>query len=196
MLDYDYLSSVYHLDYYARAITVTFYSIFLFRIGDSRLFSQIAAYDLLIFIILGALLGEAIIDEKLFLPSLICCLIITLLHRFLGSLSSLNLLSIRYLKGKKIILYKNQTWLEKNLKACSLQRDDVYQELRYNLGIDDIKKVDKIIMERNGKISFVCKILLKQLTRWVLNHRSLALLRMPFLAISREFNSSQLMVLY
>lgn len=144
-----------HADYYIRAIVVTIYALCLFRICDTRLLGQLAAYDLLIFIILGAILGTAVIDKHLFLPSLICCLLITLLHRFFGYLSTINNFTRKYFKGDCIILYKKNKWLENNLRACSLSKDDVYQELRCNAGVDNLNTIEKIIMEKNGKISFL-----------------------------------------
>lgn len=145
----------YHIDYYVRTVIVCCYSLFLFRIGNSRLFSQLAAYDLLIFIILGALLGTAIIDRDLFFSSLVCCYIITLLHRFFGYLSSRITPANKYLKGNCVILYEDNEWIKDNMQACSLNKADIYQELRSCLGINTLDSIKKIIMERNGKISFL-----------------------------------------
>ena len=103
-MDLSQLYTSYHLDYYGRAIAVSIFSLSLFRVGNSRLFSQLAAYDLLIFVILGALLGTAIIDKDLFVSSLICCLIITCLHRFFGYMASHNIMS-KFLKGRRELLF-------------------------------------------------------------------------------------------
>ncbi|MBA2652064.1 MAG: DUF421 domain-containing protein [Tatlockia sp.] len=146
--------SAFHIDYYTRAIVVTFYALFLFRISDNRLLSQLAAYDLFVFIILGAILGTAVIDKELFIPSLICCFIITLLHRFLGFISTFKVTQ-KYFRGKRITLYENNKWQHNHLDSCSLQKDDIYQELRCSLGIDSMDTIEKIIMEKNGKISFL-----------------------------------------
>ena len=146
----------YHIDYYVRAVVVGFFSLFLVRVGNSRLFSQLAAYDLLIFVILGALLGTAIINKDLFFSSLICCLIITYLHRFFGYLASHHLMS-HFLKDKRFMLYENNKWQNRNLEECSLNKADIYQELRNTLGINNLNSINKIIMEGNGKISFLKK---------------------------------------
>lgn len=147
--------SIYHIDFYIRAIVVTMFSLFLYKFGNSRLFSQLAAYDLLIFIILGALLGTAIINKDLFVSSLVCCLIITSIHRFFGYLSLVHKPTNNLLKGNAIVLYENKRWVKENLRKNCLNKGDIYQELRNSQGIDNVDTIRKIIMERNGKISFL-----------------------------------------
>lgn len=149
------LCNAYHFDYYGRTVVVSIFSLVLFRLGHTRLFSQLAAYDLLIFIILGALLGTAIINKELFISSLICCVIITLLHRLFGYFSSHNAFTNKLLKGERVTLYTDNQWHKENLEACSLNKADVYQELRSSQGTNSIKNIKKIIMECNGKISFL-----------------------------------------
>jgi uncharacterized membrane protein YcaP (DUF421 family) len=151
---YDYILDIFHFDYYIRAIVVTFYALFLFRIGNTRLFSQMAAYDLFIFVILGALLGQAIISKQSFVSSLICCSIITLLHKYLGSLAQKWSL-VKFLKGERRVLYTNKQWERENLESCNITKDDIFQELRCSLGLNSTETINKIIMERNGKISFL-----------------------------------------
>ncbi|MBA2710520.1 MAG: DUF421 domain-containing protein [Tatlockia sp.] len=155
MIEFGDLYSTYHIDYYTRAVIVTFFAILLFRVGNTRLVSQLAPYDLVIFIILGALFGTAVIDKKLFVPSLICCSIITLIHRGLGFISTLNPFFAKYFKGERVILYSNSTWHDSNLDSCSLNKDDIFQELRTSLGINTMEPIKRIIMERNGKITFL-----------------------------------------
>lgn len=155
-MDFSQLYTSYHLDYYVRTVVVSIFSLFLFRVGHSRLFSQLAAYDLLIFVILGALLGTAIISKDLFISSLICCVIITYLHRFFGYMASHHIMS-DYLKGRSVILYKNDKWMDRELEDCCLNKADIFQELRNSLGINSLNSINRIIMERNGKISFLKK---------------------------------------
>lgn len=155
MIDFGNFYSVYHIDYYTRAVIVTFFAIFLFRIGNARLVTQLAPYDLVIFIILGALFGTAVINKNLFIPSLVCCLIITLIHRFLGFLSMFSPFFAKYFKGERVVLYSNNTWLDSNLESCCLNKEDIFQELRASLGINTMGPIKRIIMERNGKITFL-----------------------------------------
>ncbi|MBA2656439.1 MAG: DUF421 domain-containing protein [Tatlockia sp.] len=156
-LDYNSIKEFIHFDFYLRTILVMFYSLFLFRISNTRLFSQLAAYDLVVFILLGALLGEAIINKDSFIPCLINCLIITLFHKKMGSFSNRSFIPSKFLKGEKLVLFEDDEWNKDNLNSCCLTKEDIYQELRCSLGLDSTKNLKKIIMERNGKISFLAE---------------------------------------
>lgn len=153
-----------HLDDYSlylRAVGVTFYALFLFRVSNTRLFGQYAAYDLIIFIILGALLGEAVINQELFIPSLVSCLIISLIHKSFGFIAAKVNCSVKYIKGERLVLYRENNWHQVNLDSASLSKGDVYQELRCDHGINNLDLIEEIALECNGKVSFLLKDNLK-----------------------------------
>ena len=52
----------------------------------------------------------------------------------------------------------NNKWFESRLEACSLSKADIFQELRNSMGVNNLEGIKKIILERNGKISFLKEI--------------------------------------
>lgn len=144
------------LDYglYFRGILVTLYAIFIFRVNLSRLYGSHSTLDFIIYIILGAILGEAIVNNIPLLPSLITCTLIVLIYRWLAYLTYKSHRLGIYLKGEKIIIVKNGKYIKKNLKYTRLTPRDVLQSLRVQHGISNIKNLKTAILERSGEISF------------------------------------------
>ncbi|MBA4697136.1 MAG: DUF421 domain-containing protein [Legionella sp.] len=142
---------------YLRGILITFYAIFIFRVNLSRLYGSHSALDFIIYIILGAILGEAIVNNIPLLPSLITCTLIVFIYRGLVFLTFKSHRLGKYLKGDKILIVKNGRYIEKNLKCARLTTNDVLQSLRIKCGINDIKSLKAATLERNGEISFQMK---------------------------------------
>lgn len=145
------------LDYglYVRGIIITVYAIFLFRTSPTRLLGNHSTLDLVIFIILGAILGEAIVSNIPLLPSMITCLFIVIIHRFLAYITYKSQTIGKYIKGEKICIVKQGTFIEKNLKCCRITHHDILQALRIQHSKNDIQIVEEAILERGGQISFL-----------------------------------------
>lgn len=147
------------LDYglYLRGIFITLYAIIIFRINLSRLYGNHSPLDFIIFIILGAILGEAIVNNLPLLPSMIVCTLIIGMYRFLTFLTYKNHRIGKYVKGEKITIIKNGKYINVNMAHCRLTTNDVLQALRLQYGINQIKTVKIAILERSGQISFQIK---------------------------------------
>lgn len=142
---------------YLRGILVTLYAIVIFRMNLSRIYGNHSPLDFIIYIILGAILGEAIVNNIPLLPSLIVCTLIILLYRLLAYLSYVSHGVGKYVKGDKITIVKDGKYLDSNLKCSRITPNDVLQSLRLQYGINTIKSVKLGILERGGQISFQLK---------------------------------------
>ncbi|MGQ3888708.1 DUF421 domain-containing protein [Legionella sp. CNM-1927-20] len=147
------------LDYglYIRGIVITFYSLLLFRATSVRLFGEYSTFDFIVSIVLGAILGEAVVNNLPLLPSMIVCAIIVFIHRMLAFLSYKSHYIGKYIKGEKMIIIKDGHYQWDNLHCCRLTENDILQSLRTQHSTDDISSVDRAILERNGEISFLFK---------------------------------------
>jgi len=145
------------LDYglYLRGISITFYAILLFRASSSRLYGNHSPLDFIIYIIIGAILGEAIVNNIPLLPSMIVCAFIIIIHRFLSFLSYKSHRIGKYFKGDKITIIKNGTYIEKNLRSCRLTSNDILQALRVQQNLVSISSIKEATLERSGQISFI-----------------------------------------
>lgn len=151
------ISDLFNYGLYLRGILVTLYAIVLFRINLSRIYGNHSPLDFIIYVILGAILGEAIVNNLPLLPSIIVSTLIIYMYRALAYLSYKSHRIGKYIKGQKITIIKNGKYLFKNLKCTRLTTNDVLQSLRLQCGINNIHSVKTAILERGGQISFQLK---------------------------------------
>lgn len=151
------LKSILDFGLYVRTIIITLYAIFLFRASSSRLYGNHSPLDFIIYIILGAILGEAIVNNIPLISSMISCAIIVIIHRVLSYLSYNSHWVGAYVKGEKLCIVKNGKYIKKNLHACRVTPNDILQSLRLQHGFEEIKSIKKAILERGGQISFILK---------------------------------------
>ncbi len=151
------LNNIIDIPLFLRGIIITLYAMFLFRANSSRLFGDHSAFDFIISIILGAILGEAIVNNIPLIPSMIVCALIVLLHKLLAYISYKSHRFGKYIKGEKVLIYKNNKYVKNNLQCCRITENDVLQSLRMQWGIGNIKDVKEATLERNGQISFIMK---------------------------------------
>ncbi|STX28349.1 Protein of uncharacterised function (DUF421) [Legionella beliardensis] len=144
-------------DLYIRSLVITLYALFLFRATSARLFGEHSTFDFIISIILGAILGEAIVNNIPLLPSMIACAIIVIVHRILAFLSYKSHYVGKYIKGEKIVIIKDGQYQWDKLHCCRITENDILQSLRAQHSTDDMSNVDRAILERNGEISFLFK---------------------------------------
>ena|SRR5260221_1465972 len=142
-----------------RGIVVFLIALVLIRISGRRSFGIRAPLDNIIVISLGAILSRAIVGASPFWPVVITCFIIVILHRFLGWLISQNERFSEILEGNKILLFSNGHFNRDKIRKALLCEEEIMQGVRKSALTDDLDKIDKIYIERNGEISAVKKSL-------------------------------------
>ncbi|KTC92871.1 MULTISPECIES: DUF421 domain-containing protein [Legionella] len=148
-------SELFDYGLYLRGIIITLYAIILFRANSARLFGNHSPLDFIIYIILGALLGEAVVNNIPLIPSMIVCAFIVAIHRLFAYLSYKNQWMGSYIKGEKVCLVKNGKYIEKNIRSCRLTPNDILQALRVQHGLKKITSIKEATLERSGQISFI-----------------------------------------
>jgi uncharacterized membrane protein YcaP (DUF421 family) len=142
-----------------RAIIVFIITLIFIRIAGRRSFTMHAAFDNIIVILLGAILSRTVTGASPFIPTVTACLIIVLLHRLFAWLGiyfpSLEIL----LKGEKIPLYQGGKLIHDNMRRSLVSEEDIQEHLRLESSTQplDLDKLEKIYMERNGKMSLIRK---------------------------------------
>lgn len=150
-------SEIFDYGLYLRGMIITLYAIILFRANSARLFGNHSPLDFIIYIILGAILGEAIVNNIPLLPSMIVCAVIIAIYRFLAYLSFKSHWIGTYVKGDKICIIRNGKYIEKNIRSCRLTPHDILQALRIQHGMEKITSIKEATLERSGQISFLFK---------------------------------------
>ena len=140
-----------------RAFVMFFITLGLIRLAGMRAFGQKSAFDMIIVIMLGAILSRAVTGASAFWPTVVAGTVLAIVHRILGLLSMYNETIGYIVKGRKIILYKNNNLVKNNMMKCAISYKDLQEEVRLILNETTMDNVEEIFMERSGKISIIKK---------------------------------------
>jgi uncharacterized membrane protein YcaP (DUF421 family) len=141
----------------ARGIVVFFIALILIRISGRRSFGMHTPLDNIISIILGAVLSRAVVGASDFLPVIGVCTVIVLLHRIVAWAVAHHKNMSRLVQGEKILLFENGNFLGANMGKALVCEEDVMQGVRKSALTDNLDKIKKIYIERNGEISAIKK---------------------------------------
>lgn len=138
-----------------RAVVAFLVALPLLRVSGRRSFGMHAPFDNIISILLGAVLSRAVVGASPFVPVIVACVVIVVLHRGLGWLNMHSKSFSELVQGKKITLFEEQQFLEKNMNKALVSKHDLEQAVRHTASTENLAKVRKMIMEANGEISII-----------------------------------------
>jgi len=141
----------------SRGIVIFFIALILIRISGRRSFGLHTPLDNIIAILLGAIMSRAVVGASGFVPVIVCCFVIALLHRGVGWLIAYSPRFARLIEGNKITLFENGSFKEDRLKRALVCREDVMQGIRKAALTEDMDQIEKAYIERNGEISTIKK---------------------------------------
>jgi len=139
----------------ARAAVVFSLALVYVRTGGLRMIGKQSAYDSLTALILGAMLGKAVVSHDSFLGTLLAALVIMILHRLVAWITFKSSWAGSILKGKSIMLFQNNKPLLKNLSRVHITENDLQEAVRKNLNMDNMSHVKEIFMDRSGELSVI-----------------------------------------
>lgn len=140
-----------------RAIVIFFIALVLIRVSGRRSFGVRTALDNIIAISLGAILSRAVVGASDFIAVVVACFVIVLLHRLFGWFIANSKRFGREMEGDKILLYHGGKFIGENLKKALVCEEDIMQGVRKSALTEDLEKIDKVYIERNGEISTIKK---------------------------------------
>lgn len=132
-------------------IVVFIIALILIRLSGRRSFSVRSLLNKIITISLGAVMSRAIVGASDFVPVVICCFVIVLLHRLVGWFIARSIAFGRFIEGQKILLFENGQFLGKNMKRALVCREDLMQGVRKSAMTEDMSNTEKVYIDRNGK---------------------------------------------
>ena len=138
-----------------RAFIVFLLAYLLIRISGRRSFAFRSPLDNIIVILLGAVLSRGVVGASPFVPIIASSLLIVILHRLLAWLTSAHPAFSHWVSGKKILLYSNGKFVNAALKKGLIGREEIMEQVRNALHTDGLNKIDRIYMERDGRISIL-----------------------------------------
>jgi uncharacterized membrane protein YcaP (DUF421 family) len=140
-----------------RGIVIFFVALILIRISGRRSFGVRSPLDNIITISLGAIMSRAVVGASEFVPVIVCCFVIVLMHRSIGWLIASRKGFGRFIEGEKILLFEKGHFLKQNMKRALVCEEDLMQGVRKSALTEDMENIDKVYMERNGDISAIKK---------------------------------------
>jgi uncharacterized membrane protein YcaP (DUF421 family) len=140
-----------------RGVVVFFIALLLIRVSGRRSFGVHSPLDNIITIALGAVLSRAIVGASDFVPVIVTCTVIVLLHRFVGWLIAHSRMIEMAVEGNKILLFENGQFIDAHMRKALVCKEDVMQSVRKSALTEDLEKIEKIYMEKNGEVSAIKK---------------------------------------
>lgn len=141
----------------SRGVVVFLIALLLIRISGRRSFGIHTPLDNIISISLGAVLSRAIVGASAFMPVVVTCFVIVILHRIFCWTVISNKIFASVMEGKKILLFTGGKFIRENLKKALVNEEDIMQGIRKSALTENLSVIDKVYMERNGEISAIKK---------------------------------------
>src|SRR6201995_5706810 len=131
-----------------RGIVMFFIALILIRISGRRSFGVRTPLDNIITISLGAIMSRAVVGASDFIPVVVCCFVIVLLHRLFGWLIAHSKAFGRFIEGNKMVLFERGAFRDDTMKRALVCQEDIMQGVRKSALTEDMKDIEKVYMER------------------------------------------------
>jgi uncharacterized membrane protein YcaP (DUF421 family) len=138
-----------------RAGVIFFFTLWLVRISGRRSFAQHGTFDVCVTVLLGAILGRAIVGASPFWGSVAAATVIAVLHR------AVALASVRWnwvenmVNGHTIVLVRSGRIDEQALRDALVTRKDLERSMREQIKTSDLTQVHRALLEKNGHITIL-----------------------------------------
>jgi uncharacterized membrane protein YcaP (DUF421 family) len=141
----------------ARSIVVFIIALILIRISGRRSFGLHSPLDNIITIVLGAVLSRAIVGASGFLAVIASCTALVVIHRLVAYGMVHHEGFSKLIAGEKILLFKEGDFVKQNMDKAQICQEEILQEVRKSALTENLDRIEKIYMERNGEVNSVKK---------------------------------------
>jgi uncharacterized membrane protein YcaP (DUF421 family) len=141
----------------ARSVVVFIIALILIRISGRRSFGLRTPLDNIITIVLGAVLSRAIVGASGFLPVIASCTALVLIHRLFAYGMVHHPAFSKLVSGEKILLFKDGDFVKQHMDKALICEEEIRQEVRKSALTENLDRIEKIYMERNGEVNSVRK---------------------------------------
>ena len=136
-----------------RAVIVFFSVLLMLRVAEKRFLARRNALDTLLGFLLASMLARAINGSERLFQSIGAGLLLVLLHRGLAWGCCASHRFGKWLKGEPELLIDQGTLQSGTLDRVHMSEHDLKEDLRLKTGSDDISRIERAQLERNGEIS-------------------------------------------
>lgn len=150
---FDYMQLIYMI---IRGIIVYFIGIFIAR-HNKKLIGIRTPFNFILFITLGSVFANAIIDSKVFLSIIGSMLFIIFFNAFIKKLAFHFNWIEHFVKGPSVELIKNGKINWDSMRTYSITERELLNELASQTHTYDISKVEMAILASDGSLNFILK---------------------------------------
>jgi uncharacterized membrane protein YcaP (DUF421 family) len=137
-----------------RAIFVYGVTLFIVRIGKSRIISRTTTIDVILGFILGSLVSRAVTGKASISGTIIAASAMVAAHWLFTAMACRWHWFGILMKGNSHIVVQDGRPIEKPMRHSHISTHDLIEEMRL-AGIGDLEQVHEAYKERNGEISFI-----------------------------------------
>jgi uncharacterized membrane protein YcaP (DUF421 family) len=141
----------------SRAVITFFISLVFVRLSGIRMLGKQSSFDSLTALMLGSIMGRAIVTNQSFIGSLTAALIIMLLHRLMAWITYRSKKAGRIIKSTDVLLIKDGKKNYNNLARNHITEEDIIEAVRKDANVASLEEVKEVHLERSGYISIVKK---------------------------------------
>jgi uncharacterized membrane protein YcaP (DUF421 family) len=145
------------LEIAARSAVMFIIALLLIRMAGMRPFGKGESFDQIITFLIGGILSRGVVGATPFMSTVISMVVIVLMHKVFSKLSIYNKWFGQKVKGGRMLLYQEGSFLAQNMNRANISEHDILEELRLNLQTESMDKVKEVYLERTGKVSFIKK---------------------------------------
>jgi uncharacterized membrane protein YcaP (DUF421 family) len=138
-----------------RSVIVYGAGIVLIRLGDKRFLGRLTAFDAVMGVLIGSVLGRAINGNAPFFGTLIACAALVVLHRVFALAAFRVRWFGRLIKGDTRLLVRDGEPQRAELKKSHITQGDLEEMLRLGGGVEKASHVRLAYYERNGQVSVI-----------------------------------------
>ena len=138
-----------------RAVVVFFITLALIRASGRRSFGQHSPFDSCTTVLLGAILSRAVVGVSPFFPTLAAAAALVLLHRGVALASMRWTWFERLVCGHERELVREGSVDARAMRRALITHHELEQAVRQKTGHEDIRRVERAVLERDGQLTVV-----------------------------------------
>lgn len=139
----------------ARAAIVFSIALLLIRVSGRRSFGLHSPFDSCTTVLLGAILSRAVSGASPFVPTLAAATMLVVMHRLAGIAAQRWRWFDWIASGNEIVLVQQGHTDDRAMRKALVTDRDLQEAIRKKTGHEDVGRIERAVLERNGEITVV-----------------------------------------
>ena len=145
------------LQMFMRSVAIFCIALLLVRISGRRSFGLHSPFDGCMTVLLGAILSRAVVGASPFWATVAGAIALAAMHRLVGSIAARSEWFEQFVSGSTVLLYSERRFHKDAMRRAQISEYDIVEAARTLVQTEDLSRIDRAILERNGNISLTVK---------------------------------------